>query len=335
MTTKYDALLLLSFGSPEKRDDVIPFLENVLHGRNVPRKRMLEVAEHYHEFDGVSPLNAQNRALIAAIRRELSKHGPNLPVYFGNRNWHPLLTDTLRQMSADGVEHALVFVTSAFGSYSGCRQYLEDMQRARAAAGPAAPRLDKLRLFYNHPGFIGAMAQRVIDALNQLPPPHDRAKLIFTAHSIPLAMAQTSPYQVQLREACQLVGEAVGRTDWQLVYQSRSGPPQQPWLEPDICDHLETIAESAGVVIVPIGFLSDHMEVAFDLDRQAKQVCDRRGINMVRADTVGTHPDFVAMIRELTEQRVSGHGGAQALGTLGPSDDTCPADCCPGPPRPA
>src|SRR5579863_3952527 len=229
---KYDAVLVLSFGGPEKPDDVMPFLENVLRGRNVPRERMLAVAEHYHHFDGRSPINDQNRALIAALRRELESHGIQLPIYWGNRNWHPLLNDTLRQMRADGVRNALAFVTSIFSSYSGCRQYLEDIERARAEV-EGAPQIQKLRKFYNHPLFIEAQADEVRDALGGR-----RAKIIFTAHSVPLAMAETSDYQKQLQEACRLVADNAGVGDWRLVYQSRSGAPGQAWLEPDICDVL-------------------------------------------------------------------------------------------------
>jgi len=224
----YDALLVLSFGGPEKRDDVIPFLENVLRGRNVPRERMLEVAEHYYHFDGRSPINDQNRALVAALQAVL-----NIPVYLGNRNWHPFLADTLRRMKYDGIRRAIAFVTSAFGSYSGCRQYIEDIDRARATI-PDAPTIDKILPFSTHPLFLEAVTDRVRTAIAQLP----QARLIFTAHSVPLAMAQSSPYVQQLEQACAQVADAVDRANWKLVYQSRSGPPTQPWLEPDICDYL-------------------------------------------------------------------------------------------------
>src|SRR5262245_41360281 len=219
----YDAILLVSFGGPEGPDDVIPFLENVLRGRNVPRERMLEVAEHYYHFGGVSPINEQNRALIAALVAELNRHGPQLPVYWGNRNWHPLLTDTVRQMADDGVQRALAIATSAYSSYSSCRQYLENLEDARRQVGPAAPRIDKVRAFFNHPGFIEPMVERVQTALGEIPPERrSAAALVFTAHSVPSAMADTSRYVPQLREACLLVSEAIGRDDWQLVYQSRS-----------------------------------------------------------------------------------------------------------------
>ncbi len=289
----FDALLVLSFGGPEKPDDVIPFLENVLRGRNVPRERMLAVAEHYYHFGGKSPINDQARALIAGLEGESATHGPRLPIYWGNRNWHPLLADTLRQMKADGVRRALAFATSIFSSYSGCRQYLEDIERARAEV-PGAPEIQKLRSFYNHPLFIEAQADRVRDVLNGR-----QASIIFTAHSIPMSMAETSDYQRQLEESCRLVAERLDNSDWRLVYQSRSGPPSQPWLEPDIADVLRGLERGAEVVVVPIGFISDHMEVIYDLDVEAQAIAHERGMNMLRAGTVGVHPKFVRMIREL------------------------------------
>jgi ferrochelatase len=322
----YDALLILSFGGPEKPDDVIPFLENVLRGRNVPRERMLAVAEHYYHFGGRSPINDQNRDLIAALQGELASHGLPLPIYWGNRNWHPLLADTLRQMRADGVQNALAFVTSIFSSYSGCRQYLEDIDRARAEV-EGAPQIHKLRKFYNHPLFIEAQADEVQGALAGRP-----AQLIFTAHSVPLSMAETSDYQNQLSEACRLVAEQVGIDNWRLVYQSRSGPPNQPWLEPDIADVIRQMDPGARVAVVPIGFVSDHMEVVFDLDTEAQAVARERGVDMVRAPTVGVHPRFLQMIRELIEERF-GLCQPRAIGQYGPSQDVCRPDCCPAPAR--
>ena len=328
----YDAVLLLSFGGPEGPDDVIPFLENVVRGKRVPRERLLEVAERYELFDGVSPINAQNRAILAALIAEMNAHEVRLPVYWGNRNWHPLLTDTLREMADDGVKHALAFATSAFGSYSGCRQYLEDIQRAQEEVGPSSPQIDKIRLFYNHPGFIEAQASRVAAALEQVPAERrDKAVLLFSAHSIPQSMAASSPYEGQLREACQLVAEQVGRSAWQLVYQSRSGPPHEPWLEPDVLEHLAHLGQSGqvrDVVIVPIGFISEHMEVVYDLDIEAQAVCEHFGIHVVRSAVVGTHPRFVRMIRELIEERIHETSPRQALGTAGPWPDHCPPGCC-------
>jgi protoporphyrin/coproporphyrin ferrochelatase len=333
MITPYDALLIVSFGGPDGPEDVLPFLENVLRGRNVPRERMLEVAEHYFQFGGRSPINEQNRQLIAAVERELAEHGRPLPVYWGNRNWHPLLPDTLKQMAADGVRRALAFVTSAFSSYSGCRQYREDIARAQKEVGPEAPHVDKLRVFFNHPGFIEPMVENTRAAIDRVPAGRrDKARLVFTAHSIPTAMAAGCRYEEQLRESCRLVAEGVGRDDWDLAYQSRSGPPQQPWLEPDIGEFLQKVQGSGfrvqDVVIVPIGFISDHMEVLYDLDTEARQLCERMGVNMVRAATVGIHPRFVRMIRELIEERLSDSPRRLALGTLGPNHDVCPEDCC-------
>lgn len=331
MTNNYDAVLVLSFGGPECRDDVLPFLENVLRGKNVPRERMLEVAEHYYHFGGVSPINAQNRALIAALKDVLDRQGPRLPVYWGNRNWAPFLADTLRQMKSDGVHRALAFVTSVFGSYSGCRQYREDIERAVQEVGEGTIAIDKLRCPFNHPGFIAAMADRVQTAARQLSAEvTGRIRVVFTAHSVPVAMARTSPYEAQLTEACRLVSEATGLADWSLVYQSRSGPPTQPWLEPDVCAYLRTVhagGEVAGVVLVPIGFTSDHMEVIYDLDTEARQLCDSLGLPMVRAATVGTHPQFIETLRLLIVERVE-NGPRLVLGTMPPSGDVCPVDCC-------
>jgi len=332
----YDAVLVMSFGGPEGLDEVMPFLENVTRGRNVPRGRLEEVAHHYQHFGGVSPINAQNRALIAALKKELAAHGPRLPVYFGNRNWHPLVTDTLRRMRDDGVRRALAFVTSGFSCYSGCRQYREDMMRARAEAGEGAPEIDKLRVFYNHPGFITPQSEKLRQALASLPEERRRAAHVaFTAHSIPLTMAATSAYERQLREASRLVAEGADVEDWALVYQSRSGPPHVPWLEPDILDHMQERA-AAGVrdfVLVPIGFVSDHMEVLFDLDIEAAEKAEELGVGMIRVPTVGTAPDFVRMIRELIVERMTEAPTRRALGSHGPSHDICPVGCCLASPR--
>jgi ferrochelatase len=329
----YDAFLLVSFGGPEGREDVLPFLENVLRGRNVPRQRMLDVAEHYYRFGGVSPINAQNRALLAALKEEFAAAGLALPLYFGNRNWHPLLPDTLLQMQAAGVRRALAFFTTAYSSYSSCRQYRENIAAAQAAVGEGAPAVDKLRVYFNHPGFIEPMIERTTAALDRvLSERRPDVHLLFTAHSIPLAMAQKCCYEAQLHEASRLVAEGVGATNWRLVYQSRSGPPSQPWLGPDIGDALAQIAAERrprDVVVVPIGFISDHMEVLYDLDEEARYKAAQLGLNYARAGTVGTHPRFVRMIRELVEERLSDTPQRSALGNLGPSHDICPADCCP------
>jgi ferrochelatase len=333
MSFPFDAVIVVSFGGPEGPAEVLPFLENVLRGRNVPRERLLEVAEHYQHFGGVSPINGQNRALIAALKTELEQFGPQLPIYFGNRNWHPLLGDTLRQMKADGIRKALAFFTSAFSSYSGCRQYRENIAAAQAEVGPGAPEIEKLRGYFNHPGFIEPMIERTAAALAEIPSDHNRrtdAKLIFTAHSIPAAMAANCRYEMQLRESCAIVAAGVQQTDWRLAYQSRSGSPTQPWLDPDVNNVLRELAaqQVRDVVVVPIGFISDHMEVLFDLDTEAKQTAADLGINMVRAGTVGTHPRFVRMIRELITERISGTTDRQTLGSLGPLPDVCEVDCC-------
>ena len=327
----YDALLVVSFGGPESPDDVIPFLENVLRGKNVPRERMLAVAEHYQQFGGVSPINQQCRELVSALKDEFAKHNLDLPIYWGNRNWHPMLADTLRQMRDDGIKRALAFMTAAFSSYSGCRQYREDVARAQGEVGEGVPLVDKLRMFFNHPGFIDPMQERVQAAIDQIPADRqDTTQITFTAHSIPVAMATGCAYEAQLQEACRLVAGAFQEQSWRLVYQSRSGPPSQPWLEPDVCDYLREVRQQetvTDVVVAPIGFTSDHVEVLFDLDTEAHDVCDELGLKMIRAATVGTHPKFISMIRELVLERTSGTE-KNCLGEMGPNHDVCPADCC-------
>jgi len=327
----YDALILVSFGGPESPADVMPFLENVTRGKNVPHERLLEVAEHYYSFGGVSPINQHNRDLMSALKEELSLHGPALPVYWGNRNWHPLLPDTIRQMRDAGVRRALAFVTSAFSSYSGCRQYREDLERARTSVGPDAPRIDKIRAYFNHPGFIEAVTLRVQEALSSIPAErHGTTQFVFTAHSIPLAMANGCRYADQLAEACSLVTQRTGQFPWKLVFQSRSGPASQPWLEPDVGDWLRELAGQhvcTDVVVVPIGFVSDHMEIMFDLDHEAQEIAQEHGLKMVRARTVGTHPRFIQMIRELMTERIEGTTSL-ALGVLEPTPHVCPENCC-------
>ncbi len=335
----YDALLVVSFGGPEGLDDVMPFLENVTRGRNIPRERLEEVAHHYEMFGGVSPINAQNRELIAALEIELAEHGIKLPVYYGNRNWHPFLADTLGEMGDAGHRRALAFFTSAFSSYSGCRQYREDLFRAQEEAGDESPEMLKLRTFYNHPGFVDANADRVRDAFAEIPEERRAAaRLVFTAHSIPSAMADRCAYAEQLAETSRLVAEAVGAENTSVVYQSRSGPPQVPWLEPDVCDHLKELASAgaADVVISPVGFVSDHMEVLFDLDHEAKELGAELGVNVVRAGTAGTHPAFVSMIRELIQERLDGSVEKRVAGRFGPAPDVCAPNCClPGTGRPS
>lgn len=327
----FDAVLLLSFGGPEGPDDVIPFLENVTRGRGIPRQRLEAVGEHYRLFGGVSPINAQCRALMAALRAELERRGPDLPVYWGNRNWHPMLADTLRRMGDDGIRRAVAICTSAYSSYSACRQYLDDIERARVAVGARAPLVEKLPPFYNHPGFIETMAANTRDALARLAVDAARTRLVFTAHSIPTAMAATCDYEAELLEASQLVVEraAPQGPSWDLVFQSRSGPPGQPWLEPDVCDHLRALRQAgvAGVVLVPIGFVADHMEVKYDLDIQARAVTDEIGLRMERALAAGAAPTFVAGLRELIADHIDGRA-PRTLGARGPRPFPCRPGCC-------
>jgi ferrochelatase len=337
----YDAILIVGFGGPEQREDVLPFLENVTRGRNIPRERLLEVAEHYYHFGGVSPINAQVRDLLAALGPELRRHGICLPIFWGNRNWHPMLADTLGEMAASGVKRALAVVLAAYSSYSSCRQYREDIERARDEVGAGAPVIEKTRVFYNHPEFIAANSDRIREALAQVSPEErSRVHLTFTAHSIPMSMANGSSYEMQLKETCRLVASdlSVPAGRWSLVYQSRSGRPQDPWLQPDILDHLRNLKEQGKthVIIHPVGFLSDHMEVLYDLDEEARHVCGQLGLAMVRSKTVGTHRGFVRMLRELIDERVAQAtpDERRAIGQFGPSHDTCPLDCCPAPTRP-
>jgi protoporphyrin/coproporphyrin ferrochelatase len=331
----YDAILIVSFGGPECREDVIPFLENVLRGRNVPRERMLAVAEHYYHFDGKSPINQQTRDLISALELELKKHGPKLPIYWGNRNWHPLLPDILRQMGDDGIKHALAFVTSAYSSYSSCRQYRENIARAQAEVGEGAPAVDKIRIFYNHPGFLYAVEDRVREALDAVPQScRENVQVVYIAHSIPVSMADSSDYVGQLEAVRRIISERLEIRNHVLAYQSRSGTPGQPWLEPDVLDHLREVKannSASAVVLAPIGFISDHMEVLYDLDVEARELADSLSLPMVRAKTVGIHPKFVEMIRELILERMDSSLPRRVIGSLGPRADFCVEDCCPAP----
>lgn len=339
----YDAFLLLSFGGPEGPDDVIPFLRNVARGRGIPQQRLMEVAGHYQAFGGVSPINDQCRAMLAAVRAA----GLDLPMYWGNRNWDPYLEDTVRQMADDGVERAIAFVTSAYSSYSACRQYLDDIDRAVAAVGPRAPRIDKIRPYFNHPGFIEPFAANVTAALESLPAgARDGARLVFTAHSVPVAMAassgsvsagtaRTAPggrYAAELAEAARLITERTAdpARGHDLVWQSRSGPPSVPWLEPDIRDHIGALAKAgtaSAVVVVPVGFVSDHIEVLHDLDVEAAAVAASLALPFARAAAPGASERFARMVCELVDERASG-GPALALGDFGAAAGVCAADCC-------
>jgi ferrochelatase len=307
----YDAFLLVSFGGPEGPGDVLPFLRNVTAGRNVPDSRLEQVAEHYYQFGGVSPINQQCRDLLAAIEKDFAASGIDLPVYWGNRNWAPYLGDTVSAMAADGVTRAVAVATSAYSSYSSCRQYRDDIDRARARAGPAAPQIDKITPYYRHRGFVDSFAAAAAAAVAALPAAvRDDVDLVFSAHSIPATMAAASgpdggAYPAQLAEVAGLVAERVGvRRPWQLAYSSRSGPPSQPWLVPDINDCLADLARagSRAVAVVPIGFVSDHMEVKFDLDVEAAQTAERLGLPFARAATPGTAAPFVAMVTDLVRQ---------------------------------
>ncbi len=330
----FDSVVILSFGGPEGPEDVMPFLRNVTRKRNVPDERLAEVAEQYEAFGGVSPINQHCRDLVDSLQEELTAHDIDLPVYWGNRNWDPYLTDTVEQMVADGRQNALVFVTSAFSSYSGCRQYREDM--ARSTDSTSGITLSKLRLFYNHPGFIETFTSNVATAFKAFKS-STNVRVVFTAHSIPLSMAATSEYESQLTEAATLVAERLDLADnqWDLAFQSRSGPPSVPWLEPDVNDHLRQIASEGvtGVVIAPLGFTSDHMEVLFDLDTQAAATADELNLEFSRAATVGTDPRFVSMIRQLIEERIS-DAPRLALGSQGAWPDECPENHCALPERP-
>lgn len=334
----YDAILILSFGGPEGRDDVIPFLENVLRGKPVPRERLLEVAEHYYHYDGISPINEQCRELLTALRVELDASGINLPVYWGNRNWNPLLPETMAQMKRDGVRRVLTYVTSGFSCYSGCRQYRENIQAALSDPEIAGMEVHKIRVFFNHPDFIDVLSEHVGHAVQQATESGQRPFVAFTAHSIPMSMASTSDYQKQLQETCRLVAERLHlpADSYRLVYQSRSGRPEDPWLEPDILDFVKELhgAGQRSLVISPVGFLSDHMEVLYDLDDAAKHLCDEYGMTMVRARTPGSHPQFVRMIRKLIQERLQG-AVQECVGLFPANHDVCPVDCCPAPVRPA
>jgi ferrochelatase len=343
----YDALLLVSFGGPEKPDDVVPFLENVTRGRGIPRERLEQVGEHYFLFGGRSPINDQNREFLAALRADLAGAGIDLPVYWGNRNWDPYLRDAMQQMADDGITRAACFVTSAYSSWSSCRQYRENLFDASDPV-PGAPVLEKLRHYFNHPGFVAPVVDGVLAALADLPAEvRDGAHLAFVTHSIPTAMAETSgpdggAYEAQHRDVAAVVARAVAEQSGvehphELVFCSRSGAPSTPWLEPDVNDHLEALhaAGAPAVVMVPVGFVSDHMEVIYDLDTEAMETAERLGLPVRRSATAGTDPRFVAAVRELLLERAEAERGGEperpALGTCGPLWDRCPAHCCPNP----
>ena len=305
---EFDALLLLSFGGPEGPEQVMPFLENVTRGRGIPRERLESVAEHYLHFGGVSPINGINRALIAEIEAELARRGRRIPVYFGNRNWEPYVEDTVTQMRDSGIERAAVFTTSAWGGYSGCTQYQEDIARGRAAAGAGAPELVKLRQYFDHPLLVEMFADAIRDAAATLPAElRDEARLVFTAHSIPLRAAdRCGPdlYERQVGYSCRLIAAAAGYLDYDHVWQSRSGPPQVPWLEPDVGDHLEALqrAGTRAVIVCPVGFVADHIEVVWDLDNELAEQAAQAGIAFARASTPNAQTRFAQLAVDLLDE---------------------------------
>ncbi len=330
----YDALVLVSFGGPERTEEVMPFLRRVAAGRAVPDRRLAEVAEHYYAAGGRSPINDQCRALLQALRAELA--GTGLEIYWGNRNWHPFLADTVAQMRDDGVRRAAAFVTSAYGGYSSCRQYLEDIARARAAAGPRAPVIDKLRLYYNHPGWVGPWATSLRRALQDAAPAGpEQAEVLFSAHSVPLAMPGADLYRAQVLESARLVAERCGLRpgQWRVTWQSRSGGPGTPWLGPDVAATVRQ-SQASTVVVVPIGFVSDHMEVVHDLDVEVAAAATQRGARYVRAATVSTDPGFVSMVRDLLLERQRASAPRLWLGPLGPWPLDCPTGHCTPPAGP-
>ncbi|MFL2538039.1 MAG: ferrochelatase [Candidatus Rariloculaceae bacterium] len=335
----YDAILIVSFGGPEGPDDVMPFLDNVLMGLNVPKPVKVRIAKRYQRFGGISPINRETRSFIQALEIEIQNNGPQLPIYWGNRNWHPMLPDTLNRMADDGIKNAIAYVTSTFSSYSGCRKYREDLYEATQGVDNP-PHIDKLRVGYNHPGFIKAVSDRTREALESTSVDKEEVVLMFTAHSLPLSMAKCTDYEAQLQEACNLVGQVVGINSWQLVYQSNNASYGEPWLEPDIADALEKVKSSgrSHVVIMPIGFVCDHMEVVLDLDIEAKEQADNLGLQLTRAATVGSHPAYISMVRELIIERMSKNPDRQYLGSRGANGDYCKPDCClsgrPGNPKP-
>jgi protoporphyrin/coproporphyrin ferrochelatase len=344
----YDAFLLASFGGPEGPDDVMPFLENVTRGRGIPRERLEEVSHHYLALGGVSPINQQNRDLIEALRAEFDARGLTLPIYWGNRNWGPFLTPEIERIHADGHRRILALATSAYSSYSGCRQYREDLARSLDESGLNGQlAIDKVRHYFDHPGFVGPFVEGLSAALGALAADGvatDDIRVLFVTHSIPTAMAEASgprgrfdadgAYVAQHLATARLVLDGAAAAgfalpEWSLVYQSRSGAPHIPWLEPDINDALRELASEGmrAAIVVPIGFVSDHVEVIWDLDNEAKETCDELGVRMHRVATPGTHPDFVAAIVDLVEARIAGEPG-EALSELGPWSAVCAVACC-------
>ena len=320
----FDAVLLLSFGGPEAPEHVMPFLENVTRGRGIPRERLAAVAEHYLHFGGVSPINGINRALIGQLESELVDAGLDLPVYFGNRNWEPYIEDTVTAMRDNGVRRAAVFTTSAWGGYSSCTQYNEDIARGREAAGDGAPELVKLRQYFDHPLLVEMFADAIAEAAQTLPAElRADVRLVFTAHSIPVAArSRCGPdlYARQVAHASRLVASRAGYADYDQVWQSRSGPPQVPWLEPDVVDHLSSLAEvgTKAVVVCPIGFVADHIEVVWDLDSELREEADRLGVALARARTPNADRRFARLAVDLIAELREGRAPARVPGPDAP-----------------
>ena len=320
----FDAILIISFGGPQGMDDIRPFLANVLRGRRVSPGRVEEVAHHYELFGGVSPITELTHKQAAGLRQRLAAAGRPLPVYVGMRNWHPLLADTLRQMHADGVRRAIGFIAAAQHSYSSCQQYRENVAAARAelrAVSGADIDVTYVGSWFDHPQFIAANAAHVREAVGRLPEAlRSSVRLVCTAHSIPTPMAERSRYREQLQETARLVARSAGIADWAVVYQSRSGRPEDPWLEPDVCEYLrrERQAGLRAAVISPVGFVCDHIEVLYDLDREAADVCQEIGLPMVRAEAVNDDPLFIDMMADVVLKTIERYAAGRPLPLVTP-----------------
>ena len=332
---RFDSLLLLSFGGPENSDDVMPFLRNVTAGRGVPDERLAVVAEQYELFGGKSPINELNQQLLCALNEELASRGHEMATFWGNRNWHPFVTDTIVDLKSLGHTSTVCLVTSAFSSYSGCRQYHEDLDRARNEV-PGAPNIERVRVYWDHPDFLGTAAELLAESRDAAGLSSE-TPVLHSAHSLPLSMAANCDYQQQLNEAAAIVNELAGmRGPYEVVFQSRSGPPSVPWLTPDIDQRIHELAEQGTqeLLVHPLGFVADHMEVLFDLDTQSAAAAKEAGVKMVRTPTVGTHPRFVSMLVDLVEEAAGLRADRPSLSKSGPRPDKCNSQCCPAPTRP-
>ena len=332
---RFDSLLLLSFGGPENSDDVMPFLRNVTAGRGVPDERLAVVAEQYELFGGKSPINELNQQLLSALDEELVSRGHEMATFWGNRNWHPFVTDTIADLKSLGHTSTVCLVTSAFSSYSGCRQYHEDLDRARNEV-PGAPNIERVRVYWDHPDFLGTAAELLAESRDAAGLSSE-TPVLHSAHSLPLSMAANCDYQQQLNEAASIVNELAGmRGPYEVVFQSRSGPPSVPWLTPDIDQRIHELAEQGTqeLLVHPLGFVADHMEVLFDLDTQSAAAAKEADVKMVRTPTVGTHPRFVSMLVDLVEEAAGLRADRPSLSKSGPRPDKCNSQCCPAPTRP-